>query len=355
MFPKIGVAFAAALAVAGALSAAANPKPADSAYEAVYLVSNQAGLAANYDPELKNAWGVSHAPGGPLWVSSNGRNASTIYDRSSGAKVPLTVRITHGGAPTGQVYVPQDEDGELDFPIRKNGMKGPSLFIFVTEEGTIEGWNPDVDPDHALLGADHSAQGAAYKGVAIARNKERLYAADFANNQVEIFNDRFQQIGAFTDPDLPNRFAPFNVAHLNGEFYVAFAKREKDGDDEVAGPGLGYVDVFDFSGHLKKRLIANGPLNAPWGMALAPQDFGAFSGALLVGNFGNGRINAFNRDTGEFLGMLTTRNGAPIRIDGLWALDTGPGNRVTFAAGPNDEADGLVGYIQPASTAVPSR
>jgi uncharacterized protein (TIGR03118 family) len=132
------------------------------------------------------------------------------------------------------VYVPQNDDGDLDFPIRKNGVSGSSMFVFVTEAGTIEGWNPDVDPDHAQLAVDRSAQGAAYKGVAIARDKEQLYAADFTNNQVEIFNDRFHQIGAFTDPDLPNRFAPFNVAHLNGEFYVAFAKREKDGDDAAS-------------------------------------------------------------------------------------------------------------------------
>jgi len=344
--------FGIVLVVASAaVIASANAKSADSAYEVVNLVSNQPGVAATYDPKLENAWGLSHSPDGPLWISSTETNRSMVYDRVTGEKLPLEVKITHGGAPTGQVYVAQDDDGDLDFPIRQNGIKGPSIFIFVTEEGQIEGWNPDVNPDHALRTVDRAAQGSSYKGAAIARDKERLFAADFHNNQVQIFDERFHQIGAFTDPDLPNRFAPFNVAHLNGYFYVAFAKREKDGDDEVAGRGLGYVDVFTYTGRLVKRLVSNGPLNAPWGMALAPSDFGAFSGALLVGNFGDGKINAFNRDTGDFLGTLSSNNGRPIKIDGLWALDVGPGSRkVTFTAGPNDEEDGLVGFIEPATT-----
>jgi len=256
------------------------------------------------------------------------------------------VRIVHGGAPTGQVFVPQDDDGDMDFPISKNGASGPSAFIFVTEAGTIEGWNPNVDQTHAVVAVDHSAQDAVYKGVAI-KAREKLYAADFSNNRVEVFNDQFKQIDSFTDPDLPKRFAPFNVAWLNGNLYVAFAKREKGGDDEVDHAGLGYVDVFSPTGHLLKHLIANGPLNAPWGMTIAPDSFGEFAGALLVGNFGDGRINAFNPDTGAFLGTLSRLSGKPVKIDGLWALQAGPDGAVTFAAGPNDESDGLVGLIRP--------
>ena len=345
---KSCIVLAIAVTTLGAWAVAASARPADSGYETVYLVSNVPGMAANYDPHLINAWGVSHAPGGPLWVSANGSNTSTLYDRHSGEKVRLTVHITHGGAPTGQVFVPQEsDDGDIDFPIGKKGVKKGSVFIFVTEAGTIEGWNPDVDLTHAIVGVDNSAQDAVYKGVALSPHKEKLFAADFSNNAVEVFDDQFHQIGAFTDTSLPNRFAPFNIAQLNGHYYVAFAKREKGGDDEVDRLGLGYVDVFTATGNLLQHLISNDPLDAPWGMTIAPKNFGAFAGALLVGNFGNGKINAFNPDTGAFLGTLTQRNGAAIKIDGLWALDSGPGNRVTFSAGPNDESDGLVGYIQP--------
>jgi len=241
--------------------------------------------------------------------------------------------------------VPQEDDGDVDFPVQKKGASGPSIFIFVTEAGTIEGWNPNVDQDNAIVAVDLSAQDSVFKGVALAH--ERLFAADFHNNKVEVFDEQFHQINAFTDPSLPKRFAPFNVARLNGLLYVSFAKREKGGDDDVHGPGLGYVDVFGGRGGLIKHLIANGPLNAPWGMTIAPKGFGGFSGALLVGNFGNGQINAFDPKTGEFLGTLMRPGGRPLKIDGLWALEAGPGIAVTFSAGPNDESDGLVGQIKP--------
>jgi uncharacterized protein (TIGR03118 family) len=347
MNPKLNFTVSIALAlIAPAISASAPARPpVRSGFEAVALVSNHPGVAATYDPDLVNAWGISHPPHGPLWVSDNGTNKTTLYDRQTGAKVPLTVKIVHGGAPTGQVFVPQEDDGDVDFPVQKNGASGPSIFIFVTEAGAIEGWNPNVDPDHAVVAADLSAQDAVFKGVALGH--EKLFAADFHNNKVEVFDDQFHQINAFTDPSLPKGFAPFNIARLNDLYYVAFAKREKGGDDEVDRPGLGYVDVFSGTGQLMKHLIANDPLDAPWGMTIAPKGFGAFSGALLVGNFGNGEINAFDPNSGEFLGTLTRPGGRPLKIDGLWALEAGPDNAVTFSAGPNGESDGLVGQIRP--------
>jgi uncharacterized protein (TIGR03118 family) len=347
MNPKLHFTLSITLAlIAPAISVSAPAHlPVRPGFEAVVLVSNHRGQGATFDPDLVNAWGISHPPHGPLWVSDNGTNKSTLYDRRTGEKVGLTVKIVHGGAPTGQVFVPQDDDGDIDFPLQKKGASGPSIFVFVTEAGTIEGWNPSVDPDHAIVAVDRSAQGSVFKGVTLAH--EKLFAADFTNNLVEVFDDQFHQIRAFTDPSLPNRFAPFNVARLNGLYYVAFAKREKGGIDNVDGPGLGYVDVFNGDGQLMKHLIANGPLNAPWGMTIAPKGFGSLSGALLVGNFGNGKINAFDPNTGEFLGELMRPGGRPLKIDGLWALDAGPENAVTFSAGPNDESDGLVGQIRP--------
>jgi len=325
-------------ALAGGASAAG--------YTVVKLVSNQAGVAKNQDPDLVNAWGISHGPGGPLWVSDNGTGKSTVYDRTTGAKQSLTVTIP-GGAPTGNVYVPADTDNDVDFPITESGTTDASIFIFVSEAGLITGWNPNVDANNAVVAVDMSAQDAVFKGVALGPRRENLYVADFHNNKVLRFGEQFQLEGSFTDPNLPKRFAPFNVAVLGGSVFVAFAKREKNGDDEVDGPGLGYVDEFTHSGGLKRTFAANGSLNAPWAMALAPHNFGQFGDALLVGNFGDGRINAFDRTTGAFLGQLMQSNGKPIKIDGLWGLEPGPGGlNIQFAAGPDDESNGLMGLIK---------
>ncbi|HEY1962714.1 MAG TPA: TIGR03118 family protein [Rhizomicrobium sp.] len=346
---RFGLLFASAAAVAGVMAPGfVSAAPGGNGYETVLLVSNHPGVAATYDPDLVNAWGISHGPGTPLWVSDNGTNKTTLYDRHNGSKIPLTVKITHGGAPTGQVWVQRgrDSDSDIDFPLHEKGKTGPSVFLFATEAGAIEGWNPNVDLNRALVAVDRSAQGAVYKGIAIAQDTETIYAADFANNLVEMFDHRFKQIGSFTDPGLPPRFAPFNVAHLNGKLYVAFAKREAGGTDEVDKAGLGYVDVFSKTGQLMQHLVSNGPLNAPWGMTIAPKNFGQFSGALLVGNFGDGKIHALDPGTGALLGTLRHPDGKPIRIDGLWGIDSGPDARVTFAAGPNDEADGLLGQIR---------
>jgi uncharacterized protein (TIGR03118 family) len=175
-----------------------------------------------------------------------------------------------------------------------------------------------------------------------------MLTADFANNRVQIIDTTWTEVSTFTDSSLPKNFAPFNVQVLNGKVYVAFAKRQKHGTDELHGKGLGYVDVFDLSGNLQTQLVAKGLLNAPWGMAIAPSNFGAFSGALLVGNFGDGHINVYNATTGAPLGTLGNKKGKPLKIDGLWALDSGPGtSKVQFSAGPNEETHGLIGTITP--------
>ena len=300
------------------------------------LVSDQPGIAANTDPDLVNAWGLSHAPGGPLWVSDNGTDESTIYDSSGNKQFGVSLSP---GAPTGTVFV-----SGSGWVIAKGAKSGSAIFLFDTESGAIEGWNPSVD-QNAVVALDNSAKGAVYKGLAMDSATNRLFAANFAKNKVEIYDNTFKQIGSFTDSALPKRFAPFNVAVLNGKLYVAFAKRELHGIDELHKQGLGYVDVFDTGGNLQKRLIANGRLNAPWGMTIAPRGFGKFSGSLLVGNFGNGRIHAYDANTGDFMGTLQGTDGKPIAIDGLWALDGTTGSGVTFTAGPGDESHGLLGTI----------
>jgi len=318
---------------------AAGTAKVPSSYDLTLLVSDQPGIAQNQDPDLVNPWGVSHIAGGPDWVSDNGTDKSTLYNRSTGTKSGLIVNVV--SAPTGTVA-----NSGGGFVISKGGKQGSSSFLFDTEAGAILGWNNSVDPNNAVVAVDNSAQGSVYKGLAIDPTSKQLYAADFAKNQVQIYNSAFGLVSTFTDTQLPRRFAPFNVTLLNGKLYVAFAKRERGGIDEVHGKGLGYVDVFDTSGNLLQRLVANGKLNAPWGMTIAPSGFGDFAGALLVGNFGNGHINAYDASTGGSLGTLKGTDGKSISIDGLWAVDSGPNNnQVTFTAGPGDEQHGLLGLI----------
>jgi len=326
---------------------------APTAYQITRLVSNQDGVAQTTDPDLVNSWGIAHSATGPLWVSDNGTDKSTLYDRKTFAKQDLTVSVP--GGPTGMVFVHDQNEDSDDFMVQENGNSGPSAFLFATEGGTILGWNPNVDLNNAIVAVDQSGQGSVFKGIDVAQNRELLFATDFVNNRVDVFDDQFHLVTSFTDPELPNRFAPFNVAVLHGAIYVAFAKRERGGIDNVNGAGLGYVDVFSADGRLKTHLIANGPLNAPWGMTIAPDNFGSFSNALLVGNFGDGRINAFDPTTGDFLGTLNRPNGHPLNIDGLWALDGNRDGTVTFSAGPNDESNGLVGKISVAGAAIATK
>jgi len=326
------------------------------AYRQTNLVSDLPGIAQLTDPDLVNPWGLAAGPTTPAWVADNGTGKATIYsgfvDGSPIQKAPLVVSIP-GGAPTGQVF-----NATNGFVVHSGDSSGAARFIFDSEAGLITGWNPGVPPPppstQAQVGA--SVPDAIYKGLAIASTATGtfLYAADFHHGQIDVFDSNFNLVhlsGSFSDGEIPPGFAPFNIQALGGLLYVAYAKQDADHEDEVAGPSLGFVDVYDTNGHLLRHLIERGQLNAPWGLVLAPAGFGRFSGALLVGNFGNGRINAYDPGTGEFLGRLRDEDNRPIEIDGLWALRFGNGvtgdpTTLLFTAGIDDEHHGLFGGIE---------
>ena len=317
------------------------------------LVSDVPGLAANTDANLKNPWGIASSATSPFWVADNGTGVSTIYN-SSGTPQSLVVTIPSPagggtGTPTGIVF-----NGSSDFQVA--GVGAPALFIFASENGTISGWAPPLATTAAIQ-VDNSGAGAVYKGLAIGNNGlgNFLYAANFGSNAIDVFNGTYAPAtltGSFTDPNLPAGFAPFNVQNLGGTLYVTYAKVDPtDPEEDLPGPGNGFVDQYDLNGNLIRRLASDGVLNSPWGLALAPSGFGIFANSLLVGNFGDGRINAFDPVTGDFLGSLRDTSGNPIEIEGLWGLRVGNGgnggdpNKVYFAAGINDENNGLFGSI----------
>jgi uncharacterized protein (TIGR03118 family) len=328
------------------------------AYAVTPLVSDGAVAAAFNDASLKNPWGVAFNPNGFVWVANNGAANSTLYD-GTGKPQSLVVAVPGAagapGKPTGIVF-----SGSANFVVSKNGVSGPSRFIFASEDGVISGWAPNVDGTHALLAADNSAEHSAYKGLALAANGQGnfLFATDFHNARVDVFDAAFHRVhwaGAFLDPKLPAGYAPFGIQNLQGNLYVSYARQDVDARDEVAGRGLGLVNVFDASGKLIRRVANGGRLNAPWGLAMAPADFGRFSNALLVGNFGDGRISAYDARSGEFLGQLRGPDGRRLAISGLWGLAFGnglssqPTGTLFFAAGTNDEANGTYGRIDPAA------
>ena len=332
-------------------------------YIATDLVSDQPGVAPITDTTLHNAWGVAV---GPLtfWVSSEGGGISEVYtgdvNGSPLVKNPLEVTIP-GGEPTGQVF-----NNTTDFVVSSGGASGPAFFIFASNSGSISGWNPTVPAavsTTAQLGFQ-AMDGADYTGIALASNggANFLYATDFKNGKIDVLNSSFDLTplaGTFTDPNLPADYAPFNIATINGQLYVSFVPREPGTAEEVHGQGNGLVDVFNTDGTFVKRLISNGKLNDPWGMVVAPSNFGDFSNDLLVGNVGSGRILAYDASTGAFEGTLST-NGHPIEVEELWGLAFGNGttagdtNTLYYAGGPGDEAHGVFGKItaNPAGTAV---
>jgi uncharacterized protein (TIGR03118 family) len=344
-FALITIALAAVLCISGTAFA--------QRYLQTNLVSDIPGMAVVTDPNLVNPWGISFSPTGPFWVSDNGTGVSTLY-LSDGTPISLIVTVppptggTPPSAPTGQVF-----NGTKDFMISGNGASGPAFFIFATEDGTISGWNPSVDPTNAVLVVDNSALEAVYKGLASAQTSKGsfLYAANFRGGVVEQYDTNFQLVKTFTDTEVPPRYAPFGIRNINNKLYVTFAEQDEDKKDDVPGPGHGFVDIFDTNGNKLQRLISRGQLNSPWGLALAPSNFGKFSGDLLVGNFGNGHINAYDSKTGKALGALLDSKGNVLSIDGLWALTFGNGgsagktNELFFSAGINGEADGLFGKL----------
>jgi uncharacterized protein (TIGR03118 family) len=324
------------------------------------LVSSVPGLAADTDHNLVNPWGLSQDPAtGFFRVSDNGTGLSTVYD-ARGNPHPTTVEIplppggTGTAAPTGNV-----RNTTSDFVISAHGRSASASILFATEDGTITAWNLQVDKHHALVAVDNSADGTVYKALTLGSNSQGnfIYATNFHNGTVDVFNGSFHQVqlaGSFTDPDLPAGFAPFGIKNLNGTLFVTYARQDAAKHDDVAGPGNGFIDEFDTDGNLIGRFASQGSLNSPHGMALAPADFGTFGGALLVGNFGDGRINAFDVRTGKFLGQLSDAGGHPITNVGIWGMTFGNGaggthpNTLYFVAGINHENDGLLGAISPA-------
>lgn len=306
--------------------------------------TNTAATANPPDPFLVNAWGLVHGPGTPWWVADNGTGWSTLYT-AAGAKVPLNVAIPSAvkgnpGSPTGVVF-----NGSGQFKIQG----WSALFIFASLDGTISGWAPQVDLHHAILQVNKSKLRASYTALAITKHSigpNFLFAADTANNKVDIFDDHFKPMGFFTDRTVPKGFTAFGIRDLGGLLYVSFA-------DSAGGPG-GVIDIFTESGRFVKRLAQGGVLNQPWGFAVAPSNFGPLSNTLLVSNNIDvaGTINAFNAVTGDFVGTVSDANGNPIQIDQLWAIDFGDGlgangapTEMFFTAGPAGNAQGIFGSI----------
>ena len=344
-------------------------------YTQTNLVSSIPGLGKNplnpLDTQLINSWGLTRSTTSPWWVADNGTGLSTIYN-GVGNKNALVVTIpvpmghTPPSAPTGVVF-----NGTGEFPMP--GTTAPATFIFVTEEGTIAAWNGGPN---AVIVLDNSDKEAVYKGCTIGEinGKHFLYVANFHSGQIEVYDGAFHRVGfkgnAFVDEDNDNddqgqngggrfnpqrgHFAPFNVQAIGTNIYVGFAMQDQDKKDDVAGPGLGFLTVFDTAGRRLARLQHGDWFNAPWGIAMAPGEFGEFSHALLVGMFGSGQIAAFNPIDGSFLGLMKRPDESILSIDGLWALgfgagnaNSGPYNTLFFTAGPNDEHDGLFGTLVP--------
>ena len=342
------------------------------AYAASSLVSDKSAIsAAHNDPNLVNPWGLVFAPGEAVWVANNGTQTSTLYDGTGAAQGTFGVPGGTGGDPdpTGIVA-----NSSSDFAVTTSGKTAPALFIFDGEGGTLSGWAPSVDAGSAVLayddGAINGASAAVYKGLAIASNGTAnfLYATDFHNNKVDVFNAQFQKVtasGGFVDPTLPAGYAPFGIqAIANGvggaaQIYVAYALQDAAKHDNQNGAGLGLVDIYDANGNLVKHLIpVGGALNAPWGITLAPSDFGPLSNTLLVGNFGDGLINAYDPATGAFVNNVHGADGTTFSSPGLWGIAFGndapgldqPHNTLFYAAGTNDENDGTYGRIDLSST-----
>ena len=317
--------------------------------------------ADHTDSNTVNAWGLVSGPTTPWWISNNGTGTTTLFNIGTNSIVAEFTVPGAGGAqgnPTGVVF-----NGGTGFVVNNGvGSPAPARFIFASEDGTLSAFKgaPIVT---VVPNAGAPAHGAIYKGIAIdsATAGQRLYATDFHNNHVDIFDSSFHAVtipGAFTDANLPAGFAPFGIQNINGTIYVTYALQDEDQHDDVAGPGNGYVDAYDTFGNLIRRVASAGELNSPWGLALAPDNFGRFSGDLLVGNFGDGRIHVFDpaqlAEDGEFeaIGLLHSASGQPVKIDGLWALQfghgaaaNGPANTLFFTAGPAGEDHGLFGSL----------
>jgi uncharacterized protein (TIGR03118 family) len=345
-------AVACAVVLVGGVAGAAGAREQANPYTVHALVSDDPSVPApTRDANLVNGWGLSDGPTTPWWASNNGTNTSTLYS-GAGSKVALTVAVA--GGPTGTVF----NGNAADFVVSQNGKSGAARFLFATEAGTVVGWSPAVNGAAAVTGADRSGAGAIYKGLATA--SDRLYATDFHNGRVDVFDASFNLMslpGAFQDPKVAKGFAPFGIQALGGNIFVTYAKQDAAAKDDVPAPGQGYVDEFTPDGKLVAQVAnsqkKNAPLNAAWGLALAPTGFGNFAGDLLVGNFGNGRVSAYAQNGSKWVykGQLRVADGTPIAIDGLWAIAfgngsaSGPTTTLYFLSGPGGEKHGLYGSI----------
>src|SRR5438067_49694 len=323
------------------------------------LVSDGSVPADLVDTNLVNAWGLVSSPMSPWWISDNGKGRSTVYSVGGGT-IPLIVTVPGAmgqqSAPTGVVF-----NGGTGFVVNNGAGTSPARFIFASEDGTISGFRGTP----VVIAVDSSASGAVYRGFAIdnAAAGTLLYATNFHAGTVDVFDDHFTPVhvaGAFIDPALPAGYAPFGIQNIGGTIYVTYALQDADAHDDVAGAGHGFVDAYDTAGTLLRRVASRGRLNSPWGLALAPASFGSFGGDLLVGNFGDGAINAFDlasaqgKGEAQQRGQLHSASGPPLRIDGLWALQFGNGgsadvskDTLFFTAGPAGEHHGLFGTLVP--------
>ncbi|RVU21412.1 TIGR03118 family protein [Streptomyces antnestii] len=382
------LAAALTLGTVGAVGAAAPPGPGEAPRKTDHgflerdLVSNLAGRAEVRDKNLVNPWGLALAKTGQVWVSDNGSDHATIYtgavDGQPVSVVPLVVDFPQDGAPTGVVR--NDTD---DFQIGPKGSKAPAKFLFAGEHGDLFAWNPDITG----TGVDTVAhEDATFKGLALVRGKDdkgkhgkgkhgkdekcdesRILVANFSDARIDVFDKDFNPVpptdSRFEDPNLPEgpngaHYAPFDVKTIGSKVFVTYALQDDQKHDDVPGVGHGFIDVYSTEGKLLRRLVSGTDtkghgdvLNSPWGLEVAPKGFGKFAGDLLVGNFGDGHINVFDKKTGKFKGTLKHRNGDPIEIEGLWGLQSGTKqsggkDSVWFAAGINGEADGLLGTLR---------
>lgn len=319
------------------------------------LVSDQAGVAQLQDNQLVNAWGMSRGPNTPIWVSDNGADVTTLYTGAVGnpetpvVKNPAIHPDVAGGAPTGQVFNDARATNPTAFLIP--GTSTPAAFMFASENGVLSAWAGGAATTQVA-----ATPGAVYKGLALVHSSSGplLLAANFHDNRIDVFDGSFTQLpdtGMFSDPSLPTGYAPFNVAVIGGKVFVSYAMQDAEQHDDVAGPAHGFVDVYSTDGAFMQRFATHGVLNSPWGMTIAPAGFGQFAGDLLIGNFGDGRIHAFDPTTGEVLGTLRGSSGGPLVIDGLWGLLVGDAaaggpDAVWFSAGPDDESHGLLGVLR---------
>src|ERR1700683_2389645 len=367
--------------MSGSSASQADPPAAAMGFTDTALVSNSStvvGTAVTIDAKLQNPWGVAVAPGLPFWISDNNSNLSTLYSGiganetqtitgspNDGIAIPASAAGVQAN-PTGQVY-----NGNGGFLIPTSKGQESALFIFDGEGGTIAAWAKDSGAaavtaydDGVVSGANH----AVYKGLAIGTvgGASYLYATDLHNNKVDVFDTNFSKPaamqGKFVDPNLPSGFVPFGITALTGQLYVTFAKQDSAMHDENTGAGLGYVDIFDFSGNLISQFASAGPLNAPWGIAIAPAGFGSLQGDVLIGNFGDGTINIFSPNgtaLANFEGPLMSISGQPFAFPGLWSLVFGNGDAdkplttLFYTAGFADQTDGVFGGITVTSSSTP--